>query len=236
MQGSVSSDRRAVTDKLRVVVVDDHEVARRGITDLLNEADDITVVGQASTAEQALARVAVLLPDVAVLDVRLPDGSGVDVCRELRSRCPQVQCLMLTSFPDEQTMLDAFLVGAVRSVGSGRSLLDPLAAAVLVGRLRSAAPPPGPLAGLTDHERTTLELIGEGLTNRQIAGRMFVAEKTVKNYVSHLLAKLGMGTRTQIAVLATQVRANQAEASQWADPGSRSGAPRTPRPGERTGR
>jgi two-component system response regulator DevR len=252
MQGSVSSDRRAVTDKLRVVVVDDHEVARRGITDLLNEADDITVVGQASTAEQALARVAVLLPDVAVLDVRLPDGSGVDVCRELRSRCPQVQCLMLTSFPDEQTMLDAFLagaagfvlkditgvdlVGAVRSVGSGRSLLDPLAAAVLVGRLRSAAPPPGPLAGLTDHERTTLELIGEGLTNRQIAGRMFVAEKTVKNYVSHLLAKLGMGTRTQIAVLATQVRANQAEASRWADPGSRSGAPRTPRPGERTGR
>src|SRR5664279_6277296 len=163
MQGSVSSDRRAVTDKLRVVVVDDHEVARRGITDLLNEADDITVVGQASTAEQALARVPVLLPDVAVLDVRLPDGSGVDVCRELRSRCPQVQCLMLTSFPDEQTMLDAFLagaagfvlkditgvdlVGAVRSVGSGRSMLDTLGADGLVGRLRTAAPPPGPLAG-----------------------------------------------------------------------------------------
>jgi two-component system, NarL family, response regulator DevR len=213
---------------LRVFVVDDHEVVRRGVADLLNEADDITVVGQASTVAQALARLPTLSPDVAVLDVRLPDGSGVELCRELRSQQPELACLMLTSFPAEHAMMDAFMAGAagfvikditgldlvsaVRTVGSGRSLLDPRAAAVLIDRLRSALPAAGPLAGLTDHERTTLELIGEGLSNRQIAERMFVAEKTVKNYVSHVLAKLGMASRTQVAVLATQVRDHTAGA------------------------
>ena len=210
---------------LRVFVVDDHEVVRRGVTDLLNEADDLTVVGQASTAAQALARVPTMRPDVAVVDVRLPDGSGVELCRELCSRLPQLQCLMLTSYPEEQAMMDAFLAGAagfvikditgvdlvaaVRTVGTGRSLLDPRVAAALFERLRTATPPAGPLAVLSEHERTTLELIGEGLSNRQIAGRMFVAEKTVKNYVSHVLTKLGMTSRTQVAVLATEVRDHQ---------------------------
>jgi two-component system response regulator DevR len=213
---------------LRVLVVDDHEVVRRGVTDLLNEADGISVVGQASTVAQALARAPALLLDVAVLDVRLPDGSGVELCRELRSQRPELQCLMLTSFPREEAMMDAFMAGAagfvikditgldliaaVRTVGSGRSLLDPRAAAVVMNRLRSARPAASPLAGLTDHERTTLDLIGDGLSNRQIAGRMFVAEKTVKNYVSHVLAKLGMTSRTQVAVLATQVRDQESTA------------------------
>ena len=213
---------------LRVFVVDDHEMVRRGVTDLLNEADDLTVVGQASTVAQALARVPAMHPDVAVLDVRLPDSSGVELCRELLSRFPELRCLMLTSFPDEQAMMEAFLAGAagfvikditgvdlvaaVRTVGTGRSLLDPRAAAVVMGRLRSAAPAAGPLAVLTEHERTTLDLIGEGLSNRQIAGRMFVAEKTVKKYVSRVLAKLGMTSRTQVAVLATHVRDGQATA------------------------
>ena len=183
------------------------------------------MVGAAATAAQAMTRVPAVHPDVAVLDVRLPDGNGVEVCRELRSLLPELQCLMLTSYTDEQAMMDAFLAGAagfvikditgvdlvaaVRTVGSGRSLLDQRAAAALLTRLRRAAAPPGPLAALTEQERTTLELIGQGLTNRQIAGRMFVAEKTVKNYVTHLLAKLGMTTRTQAAVLATEVRDHQ---------------------------
>jgi two-component system response regulator DevR len=213
---------------IRVFVVDDHEVVRRGVIDLLDEAHDITVVGQACSAVQALARAPTLVPHVAVLDVRLPDGNGVELCRELRSLLPDLQCLMLTSFHAEQAMIDAFMAGAagfvikditgldlvaaVRTVGSGRSLLDPLAAAAVMDRLRCASPAAGPLAGLTDHERTTLDLIGEGLSNRQIAERMFVAEKTVKNYVSHVLAKLGMASRTQVAVLATQVRDHTAGA------------------------
>jgi DNA-binding NarL/FixJ family response regulator len=216
---------------LSVFVVDHHEVVRRGVTDLLNEADDLTVVGQASTVAQALARVPARRPDVAVLAVHLPDGDGVELCRELRSRLPDLQCLMLTSDTDETVMMDAFLAGAagfvikdisgadlvaaIRTVGTGRSLLDPRAAAALLQRLRTAAPPAGPLAGLTEQERTTLELIGEGLSNRQIAGRMFVAEKTVKNYVSRVLTKLGMTSRTQVAVLATHVRDEQARPAGW---------------------
>ena len=208
--------------ELRVFVVDDPEVVRRGVRDMLNAVDGIAVVGEASTVAEALARVPASRPDVAVLDVRLPDGSGVELCRELRSRLPELACLMLTSYPDERAMLDAFLAGAagfvikditgldlvaaVRTVGAGSSLLDPQAAAVLFAQLRSAMPAVDPLAGLTDGERTTLDLIGEGLTNRQIAGRMFVAEKTVKNNVSHLLAKLHMTSRTQIAVRATEIR------------------------------
>jgi len=205
-----------------VFVVDDHEVVRRGLTDLLNQADGLTVIGAAATAAQAMARVPELHPDVAVLDVSLPDGNGVEVCRELRSLLPDLQCLMLTSYTHEQAMMNAFLAGAagfvikditgvdlvaaVRTVGSGHSLLDQRAATALLTRLRTGTAPPGPLSDLTEQERAALELIGQGLTNRQIAERMFVAEKTVKNYVSHLLAKLGMTSRTQAAVLATQIR------------------------------
>jgi two-component system response regulator DevR len=207
---------------LRVFLVDDHEVVRRGVGELIDEEPDLQVVGQACSVSQALARVPALRPDVVVLDVRLPDGNGVELCRELRCRMPELNCLMLTSFTDEQAMMDAVLAGAagyvikdikgmelvsaIRTVGQGRSLLDNRAAAALMSRLRTSVQQPGPLAGLTEQERTLLELIGEGLTNRQIATRMFLAEKTVKNYVSRLLTKLGMQRRTQIAVLATQLR------------------------------
>jgi two-component system response regulator DevR len=207
---------------LTVFLVDDHEVVRRGVADLLEEDDGIEVVGQAATASEALARIPALRPDVAVLDMRLPDGNGVELCRELRSALPDLRCLILTSYTDEQAMLDAIMAGAggyvikdirgmelvsaVREVGAGRSLLDNRAAAVLMSRLRASLAEPGPLAGLTEQEHTLLGLIGEGLTNRQIAERMFLAEKTVKNYVSRLLAKLGMERRTQAAVLATRLR------------------------------
>jgi DNA-binding NarL/FixJ family response regulator len=207
---------------ITVFLVDDHEVVRRGVAELLEEEDDLSVIGQASSVSEALARVPALRPDVAVLDVRLPDGNGIELCRDLRSKLPELNCLMLTSFTDEQAMMDAVLAGAggyvikdikglelvsaVRAVGSGRSLLDTRAAAALMARLRASVEKPGPLADLTERERTLLDLIGEGLTNRQIAERMFLAEKTVKNYVSRLLTKLGMERRTQIAVLATELR------------------------------
>lgn len=207
---------------LTVFLVDDHEVVRRGINDLLEEENDLTVIGQASTVAEALARIPALRPDVAVLDMRLPDGNGVELCRELRSRMPGLNCLILTSYTEEQAMLDAVLAGAggyvikdikgldlvsaIRTVGAGRSLLDPRAAAALMARIRSDAEKPGPLAALTDRERIVLDLIGEGLTNRQIGKRMSLAEKTVKNYVSGVLTKLGMQRRTQIAVLATELR------------------------------
>ncbi|GAA5162237.1 response regulator transcription factor [Pseudonocardia eucalypti] len=207
---------------LKVFLVDDHEVVRRGVADLIDAEEDLSVIGEASSVSEALARIPALRPDVVVLDVRLPDGNGVELCRELRSRLPELNCLMLTSFTDEQAMMDAILAGAggyvikdikglelisaVRTVGTGRSLLDNRAAAALMTRLRESVEEPGPLAGLTERERTLLELIGEGLTNRQIAERMYLAEKTVKNYVSRLLSKLGMERRTQVAVLATELR------------------------------
>jgi two-component system response regulator DevR len=207
---------------ITVFLVDDHEVVRRGVADLIEEAENLTVIGQASSVSQALARIPALRPDIAVLDVRLPDGNGVELCRELRSALPDLNCLMLTSYTDEQAMMDAILAGAggyvikdikgmqlvdaVRQVGSGRSLLDNRAAAALMTKLRTSMDHPGPLSGLTAQERTLLDLIGEGLTNRQIAERMFLAEKTVKNYVSRLLAKLGMQRRTQAAVLVTELR------------------------------
>ncbi|MPY85407.1 MAG: response regulator [Actinophytocola sp.] len=210
---------------IEVFLVDDHEVVRRGVADLLEADPELTVVGEASTVSQAMARIPALKPDVAVLDVRLPDGNGVELCRDLRSAMPELNCLVLTSFTDEQAMLDAILAGAggyvikdikgmdlieaVREVASGRSLLDNRAAAALMSRLRADAEDQGPLASLTERERTLLELIGEGLTNRQIAERMFLAEKTVKNYVSRLLTKLGMARRTQVAVLATKLRDQQ---------------------------
>lgn len=206
---------------LRVFLVDDHEVVRRGVADLLDEDDELTVVGQAASVSQAMARIPAIQPDVAVLDVRLPDGNGVELARDLRSKLPDLKILMLTSYTDEQAMLDAIMAGAsgyvikdikgmdlvsaVLQVGAGHSLLDAHATAALMTKLRDNAAKKGPLSQLSAQERTLLELIGEGLTNRQISERMFLAEKTVKNYVSNLLAKLGLQRRTQVAVLATQV-------------------------------
>jgi DNA-binding NarL/FixJ family response regulator len=210
------------TGTVRVFLLDDHEVVRRGVADLLEAEPDLTVVGEAATAAEALARVPAVRPDVAVLDVRLPDGDGVTVCRELRSQLPDLRCLMLTSFADDDALFDAImagasgyvlkqirgtdLVGAVRTVASGQSLLDPRTTAAVLERMRTAAERKGPVAELSEQERTVLALIGEGLTNREIGERMFLVEKTVKNYVSHLLAKLGMQRRTQAAILATELR------------------------------
>ncbi|WP_327117058.1 response regulator transcription factor [Nocardia sp. NBC_01730] len=205
-----------------VFLVDDHEIVRRGVGDLIGVEPDLEVIGEASSYSQALARIPALQPDVVVLDVRLPDGNGIELCRELLSANSDLRCLILTSFTDEQAMLNAILAGAsgyvvkdikslelidaIREVGAGKSLLDNRAAAALMVKLRSAAEEKtGPLAGLTDQERTLLALLGEGLTNRQIAGRMYLAEKTVKNYVSRLLTKLGVERRTQAAVLASKL-------------------------------
>ncbi|MEU9075480.1 response regulator [Kitasatospora sp. NPDC004745] len=216
---------------VRVFLLDDHEVVRRGVHDLLDGEPDLEVVGEAATAEQALVRVPALRPDVAVLDVRLGDGDGVSVCRELRSRMPGLACLMLTSFDDEEALLDAVMAGAagyvlkqisgtdlvaaVRTVASGRSMLDPGAATRLLNRLRSDAEPAPPVAAgpaLTQREQEVLALIGEGLTNRQIGERLYLAEKTVKNHVSRLLAKLGVERRVQAALIATELRQAQAAA------------------------
>jgi DNA-binding NarL/FixJ family response regulator len=208
---------------IRVFLLDDHEVVRRGVHDLLDDEPDITVVGEAANAAQALARVPALRPQVAVLDVRLPDGDGVTVCRELRSQMPDLACLMLTSFDDEEALLDSIMAGAsgyvlkqiqgsdlvsaVRTVAAGQSLLDPSATAKLMARLRQGQEPePDALPGLTEREREILALIGEGLTNRQIGQRLYLAEKTVKNHISRLLAKLGVERRIQAAVIATQAQ------------------------------
>jgi two-component system response regulator DevR len=207
---------------VRVFLVDDHEIVRRGVADLIEAETDLEVVGEAAGVSQALARIPALRPDIAVLDVRLPDGNGIELCRELLSANTGLRCLMLTSFTDDQAMLDAILAGAggyvvkditslelvraIREVAAGKSLLDNRAAAALMAKFRAEAETAtGPLAGLTEQERTLLALLGEGLTNRQIAGRMFLAEKTVKNYVSRLLTKLGVERRTQAAVLATKM-------------------------------
>jgi DNA-binding NarL/FixJ family response regulator len=206
---------------IKVFLLDDHEIVRRGVRDMLEAEPDITVIGEAGTAESALARIPALRPDVAVLDVRLPDGNGVTVCREIRSRMPEIACLMLTSFGDDEALFDAImagaagyvlkqirgtdLVGAVRTVASGESMLDPEAASRVMARMRDQASRKDPLAGLTPQERKILELIGEGLTNRQIGERMYLAEKTVKNYVSALFAKLGMERRTQAAAYASRI-------------------------------
>ncbi|MCX5381449.1 response regulator transcription factor [Streptomyces sp. NBC_00091] len=215
---------------IKVFLLDDHEVVRRGLRDLLDAEPDITVVGEAGTAEQALARGPALRPDVAVLDVRLPDGDGITVCRELRSRMPGLACLMLTSFDDEDALLDAIMAGAsgyvlkqikgsdlvsaVRTVATGQSMLDPATTARLMHSLRdpeSAKPPEDArLAALSERERAVLELIGEGLTNRQIAKQLYLSEKTVKNHISRLLGKLGVERRVQAAVIAAQVHEHDA--------------------------
>jgi DNA-binding NarL/FixJ family response regulator len=213
---------------IRVFLLDDHEVVRRGVHDLLDAEPGLEVVGEAASVAQALARVPALRPDVAILDVRLPDGDGISVCRELRSQLPELACLMLTSFDDEDALLDAIMAGAsgyvlkqisgtdlisaVRTVGSGQSMLDPGAATRLMARLRgqSAQAPqqPDALAELTERERDILALIGEGLTNRQIGQRLYLAEKTVKNHISRMLAKLGVERRVQAAVIASQALAH----------------------------
>ncbi|MCV2458516.1 response regulator transcription factor [Streptomyces sp. ICN988] len=219
------TERPGPADPIRVFLLDDHEVVRRGVRDLLDDEPDITVVGEAGTVEQALVRVPALRPHVAVLDVRLPDGDGVGVCRELRSRMPELACLMLTSFDDEEALLDSIMAGAagyvlkqiqgsdlvsaVRTVAAGQSLLDPSAATKLMARLRgeqAKEEAPEALPGLTEREREILALIGEGLTNRQIGQRLYLAEKTVKNHISRLLAKLGVERRIQAAVIATQAQ------------------------------
>ena len=213
------------TRQIRVFLLDDHEIVRRGVRELLESSPDITIVGEAGTASSALARIPPLHPDVAVLDVRLPDGDGITVCRDIRSRMPEVACLMLTSFGDDQAIFDAImagaagyvlkqirgtdLVGAVRTVAAGQSLLDPQAASRVMRHMREQAARTDPLAGLTGQERRILELIGEGLTNRQIGERMFLAEKTVKNYVSALFAKMGMERRTQAAAYAARAFAEE---------------------------
>ncbi|MFJ7912338.1 response regulator [Kitasatospora sp. NPDC096204] len=215
---------------VRVFLLDDHEVVRRGVRDLLEAEPDLEVVGEAGTCAQALARVPALRPDVAVLDVRLPDGDGVSVCRELRDRVPGLACLMLTSFDDDDALLDAImagaagyvlkqvkgteLVGAVRTVASGQSMLDPATTRKLMESLRhheehEESEADAAIAGLTPREREILALVGEGRTNRQIGQELYLAEKTVKNHVSRLLAKLGVERRLQAAVIAAHAEPEQ---------------------------
>ncbi|MGH3656495.1 MAG: response regulator [Micromonosporaceae bacterium] len=206
---------------IRVYLLDDHEVVRRGLYDLLEREGDIAVVGESGSAVDAARRIPALHPDVAVLDARLPDGSGIDVCRDVRSVDPSIQALILTSYEDDEALFAAIMAGAsgyvlkqvrghdlvkaVRTVAAGRSLLDPAVTQRVLDRIRKGPDQPVELASLTEQERRILELIAEGLTNRQIAERMYLAEKTVKNYVSSLLAKLGLERRTQAAVLATKL-------------------------------
>jgi DNA-binding NarL/FixJ family response regulator len=205
---------------LRVFLLDDHEIVRRGLRELLEGEDDLTVVGEAATVEEALGRIPATTPDVAVLDVRLPDGDGISVCREIRSRHEEIACLMLTSFADDEAVYAAIMAGAagyvlkqvrsddlldaVRRVGRGESLLDPAVTARVLDRLRRRGED-DELAGLTPQEKRLLGFIAEGLTNRQIGERMFLAEKTIKNYVSNLLAKLGMSRRTEAAAYAARL-------------------------------
>ncbi|MFI5868285.1 response regulator [Streptomyces sp. NPDC051546] len=222
-----------VDGPIKVFLLDDHEVVLRGLRDLLDAEPDITVVGESGSAAQALARAPALRPDVAVLDIRLPDGDGITVCRELLSRMPGLACLMLTSFDDEDALLDAVMAGAagyvlkqikgsdlvaaVRTVASGQSMLDPVDTARLVRSLRGpepCEPEDARLARLSVRERTVLELIGEGLTNRQIAERLYLSEKTVKNHISRLLAKLGVERRVQAAVLVAQAHEHTAPAKE----------------------
>jgi DNA-binding NarL/FixJ family response regulator len=213
---------------LRVLLVDDHEVVRTGIRALLDAQDGITVVGEAGTAEEGIRRVGYDEPDVVVLDVRLPDGSGVEACREIRSRFPEVKVLMLTSFADEEALMSAILAGAsgyvlkrikgndlvedIRKVGAGESLLDSDMTERLFERLRTGPQEDPLLSRLSKQERTIVAYIADGLTNKQIAEEMFLAEKTVKNYVSNLLAKMGMNRRSEAAAYVARLEGEQESA------------------------
>jgi two-component system response regulator DevR len=206
---------------IRVFLLDDHEIVRRGLRELLEGAGDFDVVGESGSAVEASARIPALRPDVAVLDGRLPDGSGVEVCRNIRSVDPTINALILTSYDDDDALFSAILAGAagyvlkqisgtdltdaIRRVAAGQSLIDPALTARVLERVRHPEPELSELSGLTEREREILELIAQGLTNRQIGERLFLAEKTVKNYVSGLLAKLGLERRTQAAVLAARL-------------------------------
>lgn len=210
---------------ITVFLVDDHEVVRRGVRDLLESTGDVTVVGEAGSVAEAIERVPAAAPDVAVLDVQLPDGTGIELCRELRSQRPELSCLMLTSFPDDDALLDAVVAGAsgyvlkqvrgsdlvdaVRQVATGHSLLDPVLRERAARRIRSGPEEDERLRHLTPQERRILDLLADGMTNRQIADEMFLAEKTVKNYVSNLLAKMGMSRRTEAAVFAARMAERQ---------------------------
>jgi DNA-binding NarL/FixJ family response regulator len=214
---------------LRVFLLDDHEVVRAGLRSLLESTDDIEVVGEAGSADDALVRIPLARPDVAILDVRLPDGSGIEVCRQIRSDHPEIACLMLTSYADDEALLGAVMAGAagyvlkqvggrdlvadIRTVGAGGSLLDPAITERVINRLRRGPDEDERLASLTPQERRILDRIAEGRTNRQIGEELFLAEKTVKNYVSNLLAKLGMQRRTEAAVFAARLaeRSGRAE-------------------------
>ncbi len=206
---------------IRVYLLDDHEIVRRGLRQLLEDAGDIEIVGESGLAVEATARIPALRPDVAVLDARLPDGSGIDVCRDVRSVDPTINALILTSYDDDEALFAAILAGAagyvlkqvgghdlvdtVRRVAAGQSLIDPALTTRVLDRLRHGDQTPDELAGLTEREREIVVLIAEGLTNRQIGERLFLAEKTVKNYVSSILSKLGLERRTQAAVLAAKL-------------------------------
>ncbi len=206
---------------IRVFLLDDHEVVRRGVRELLEAEGDIEVVGEAGTAEEAVGRIPATSPDVAVLDVRLPYGSGVEVCRDVRSARPELACIMLTSFADDEALFEAIMAGAagyvlkqvrggelvdaIRRVAAGQSLLDPQVTAKVLERLRQGSEEDERLRGLTEQERRILTLLADGKTNRQIAEELFLAEKTVKNYVSNLLSKMGMSRRTEAAVYAARL-------------------------------
>jgi DNA-binding NarL/FixJ family response regulator len=221
MEETVSTDLDGDQLRIRVFLLDDHEVVRRGLKGLLECEADIEVIGEAGTSESAMNRMLVLKPDVALLDVRLPDGDGVSLCREIRSVLPGTACLMLTAYNDDQALMGAImagaagyvmkqtsgaeLVGAVRTVAAGRSTLDAHAAQRVMQRLRDRAAEVDPVSALSAQEKRVLELIGEGMTNRQIAEQMILSEKTAKNYVSSLLAKLGMHRRSQAAALAARL-------------------------------
>jgi DNA-binding NarL/FixJ family response regulator len=227
MQQPVSTQAGGGGERIRVFLLDDHEVVRRGLRGLLEAEPDIDVVGEAGTSESAMNRMLVLKPDVALLDVRLPDGDGVSLCREVRSVLPGTACLMLTAYSDDQALMGAImagaagyvmkqtsgaeLVGAVRTVAAGRSTLDAHAAQRVMQRLRDRAAEIDPISALSAQEKRVLELVGEGLTNRQIAEQMILSEKTAKNYVSSLLSKLGMQRRSQAAALAARLAGTPGE-------------------------
>ena len=213
--------RRDNSGVIRVFLLDDHEIVRRGIADLLGQDGDIEIVGESASALEAIRRIPALRPDVAILDARLPDGSGIDVCRQVRSIDSSIQALILTSYDDDEALFAAIMAGAagyvlkqirgsdlldaVRRVSAGQSLLDPAVTARVLQRIRTGAEQPDELKSLTDQERRILEYVAQGMTNHQIAQEMFLADKTVKNYVSSMLAKLGLERRTQAAVLATRL-------------------------------
>ena len=217
----MDSQTEQLSQPIRVFLLDDHEIVRRGLVDLLGSTTDFLVVGEAGTAGEALRRIPAAHPDVAILDARLPDGNGIDVCREIRSAHPEVRCLILTSYDDDEALFAAVMAGAsgyllkqigglsltdaVRAVAAGRSLMDPAVTGKLLDRLRHPLQPDPRVSQLTARERDILDLIAEGLSNKEIGARLFLAEKTVKNYVSSLLSKLHMQRRTQAAVFGADI-------------------------------